>query len=67
MTARAGLVVRDQYFFGWDKGLQAAGLDPNDITLPFTGDSWSRQRAAPGRAWAPTGDAPTNPPSRIHM
>jgi hypothetical protein len=29
--------VRAQYFFGWDKGLQAAGLDPNDITLPSRG------------------------------
>jgi ketosteroid isomerase-like protein len=34
MTVRDGLVVRDQGFFGWDKGLRAAGLDPDAIALP---------------------------------
>jgi hypothetical protein len=38
-TPRGGLVARDQYFFGWDKGLRAAGLDPDAIPLP------SRERA----------------------
>jgi ketosteroid isomerase-like protein len=33
-TARQGLVARDQYFFDWDKGLRAAGLDPDAIALP---------------------------------
>ena len=30
-TVRDGFVVRDQFFFGWDKGLQAAGLDPDAL------------------------------------
>ncbi len=33
-TPRGGLVARDQYFFGWDKGLRAAGLDPDAVALP---------------------------------
>ena len=37
MTVRDGLVVRDQGFFGWDKGLRAAGLDPDAIALPSRG------------------------------
>ena len=34
LTTRAGLVVREQEFFGWDNGLRAAGLDPDAIALP---------------------------------
>jgi ketosteroid isomerase-like protein len=34
ITARGGLVVREQSFFGWDKGLRTAGLDPDAIALP---------------------------------
>ena len=34
ITPRAGLVAHEQYFFGWDKGLRAAGLDPGAIALP---------------------------------
>lgn len=34
LTAPAGLVVREQEFFGWDNGLRAAGLDPDAIALP---------------------------------
>jgi hypothetical protein len=41
-TPRGGLVARDQYFFGWDRGLRAAGLDPDAIALPSRGE--------PGRA-----------------
>ena len=33
-TLRGGLVTHEQYFFGWDKGLRAAGLDPDAIALP---------------------------------
>lgn len=33
-SARHGLVARDRYFFDWDKGLRAAGLDPEAIALP---------------------------------
>jgi ketosteroid isomerase-like protein len=39
MTLRAGLVAREQWCFGWEKGLQGAGLDPAAVALP------SRQRA----------------------
>jgi hypothetical protein len=34
MTLRGALVERQQDFFGWDKGLRAAGLDPDAIALP---------------------------------
>ncbi len=36
VTIRDGLAVHDQVFLGWDKGLRAAGLDPDalPITLP---------------------------------
>jgi hypothetical protein len=34
IAIRGGLVTRDQYFFGWDKGLRAARLDPDAIALP---------------------------------
>jgi ketosteroid isomerase-like protein len=30
-TFRGGLVAHEQYFFGWDKGLRAAALDPDAI------------------------------------
>jgi ketosteroid isomerase-like protein len=36
-TLRDGLVGHEQYFFGWDKGLRAAGLDPDAIALPSRG------------------------------
>ncbi|MFN2616590.1 MAG: nuclear transport factor 2 family protein [Thermoleophilaceae bacterium] len=31
MTSRDGLVVRDEIVMGWDKGLRAAGLDPEAL------------------------------------
>jgi hypothetical protein len=31
---RGGPVAREQYFFGWDYGLRAAGLDPAAVALP---------------------------------
>lgn len=34
VTARDGLVFRDQNFLSWEEGLRAAGLDPDAITLP---------------------------------
>jgi hypothetical protein len=37
MTARGGLVAREQVFMAWDKGLRAAGLDPDAIGLPSRG------------------------------
>jgi hypothetical protein len=46
-TLRGGLVAREQYFFGWDKGLRAAGLDPAAVALPSRGDA--------GRAASSTG------------
>ena len=36
-TFQNGLVARDQLFFGWGKGLEAAGLDPDAIKLPSSG------------------------------
>jgi ketosteroid isomerase-like protein len=33
-TFRGGLVVHEQQFLAWDKGLRAAGLEPNAISLP---------------------------------
>jgi ketosteroid isomerase-like protein len=33
-TFRGGLVVHEQEFLAWDKGLRAAGLDPGAIALP---------------------------------
>jgi ketosteroid isomerase-like protein len=44
ITPRDGLVAHEQYFFGWDKGLRAAGLDPAAIALPSRP---SAGRAAP--------------------
>jgi hypothetical protein len=38
VTGRDGVVVRDQIFFGWERGLRAAGLDPKDIALPARSD-----------------------------
>ena len=34
VTPRGGLVAHEQLFFGWDKGLRAAGLDPDAIAPP---------------------------------
>jgi hypothetical protein len=34
MTLRGVLVTHEQLFFGWDRGLRAAGLDPDAIALP---------------------------------
>jgi hypothetical protein len=48
-TLRDGLVAHEQYFFGWDKGLRAAGLDPDAIALPSP-ERRSKQPAAPGKA-----------------
>jgi hypothetical protein len=36
-TFRRGLVVHEQQFLAWDKGLRAAGLDPEAIPLPSAG------------------------------
>jgi ketosteroid isomerase-like protein len=36
-TFRDGLVAHEQEFLAWDKGLRAAGLDPDAITLPSRG------------------------------
>jgi ketosteroid isomerase-like protein len=35
-TMRDGLVVRDQQFMSWEKGLRAAGLEPASLVLPRT-------------------------------
>ena len=37
LTLRGALVAHEQFFFGWDNGLRAAGLDPGAIALPFRG------------------------------
>ena len=34
VTLRGALVAREQVWFAWDKGLRAAGLDPDVIALP---------------------------------
>jgi hypothetical protein len=36
-TFRGGLVTRDQTFFSWEEGFQAAGLDSGAIDLPARG------------------------------
>jgi ketosteroid isomerase-like protein len=33
VTVREGLVTHDQFFFSWEAGLRAAGLDPEAIAL----------------------------------
>jgi ketosteroid isomerase-like protein len=37
LTFRGGLVVHEQEFLAWDKGLRAAGLDSDAIPLPSRG------------------------------
>ena len=32
VALRRGLVIRDQFFYSWEQGLQAAGLEPEDWT-----------------------------------
>ena len=32
VTLRGGLVVRDRFFYSWEQGLRAAGLEPEDWT-----------------------------------
>ena len=32
VTLKRGLVVRDQFFYSWEQGLRAAGLEPEDWT-----------------------------------
>ena len=32
VTLGRGLVVRDRFFYSWDQGLRAAGLEPEDWT-----------------------------------
>lgn len=34
ITLRRGLVAHEREFLSWDKGLRAAGLDPDSIALP---------------------------------
>jgi hypothetical protein len=34
LTLRGVLVAHEQFFFGWNKGLRAAGLDPDAIAFP---------------------------------
>ena len=34
LTLREGLASRDQFWFQWEEGLRAAGLDPDAIALP---------------------------------
>ena len=41
-TPREGLIVRDQSWYGWEKGLRAAGLDPDAIVLPTRGRAGQR-------------------------
>ena|SRR5436190_2163110 len=41
-TPREGLIVRDQSWYGWEKGLRAAGLDPDAIVLPKRGRAGQR-------------------------
>jgi hypothetical protein len=45
-TLRDGLVAHEQYFFGWDKGLLAAGLDPDAIVLSSRGKAQQAARSA---------------------
>jgi hypothetical protein len=33
-TRRGAAITRQQDFFGWEKGLRAAGLEPDAIALP---------------------------------
>ena len=37
ITPRRGLVASEREFMSWEKGLRAAGLDPNSIALPSRG------------------------------
>jgi hypothetical protein len=37
VTVREGLVTRDEGWFSWEEGLQAAGLDPHAIALAKRG------------------------------
>jgi ketosteroid isomerase-like protein len=46
-TLRRGGVAHEQYLFGWDKGLRAAGLDPDAIALSPHGKTG--QVASPAR------------------
>ena len=46
-TLRDGLVVHEKYFFGWDNGLRAAGLDPDAIALPSRETPTKRRPAPP--------------------
>jgi ketosteroid isomerase-like protein len=45
VTVRDGLCVRDQEFMAWDKGLRAAGLDPDTLSLPPPGKTQTASRA----------------------
>ena len=37
ITPRRGLVASEREFMSWEKGLRAAGLDPNSMALPSRG------------------------------
>lgn len=45
VTFRDGLITRDQEFRSWDKGLRAAGLDPNGLPLSRPGKTQGAIRA----------------------
>ena len=34
LTLDKGLVVRDRFFYSWEQGLRAAGLEPEDWARP---------------------------------
>jgi hypothetical protein len=48
ITSRDGLAVRDHIFLNWDKGLRAAGLDPDDIPLASQANAHSAARRSEG-------------------
>lgn len=41
VTAKRGLVVRDQVFLSWQRGLRAAGLDPEEISANVAAEKLS--------------------------
>jgi ketosteroid isomerase-like protein len=49
VTTREGLVTRDESWFRWEEGLEAAGLDPDAVALPRRRKAGQVASSSPGR------------------
>src|SRR5204863_7546499 len=65
VALQRGQVVRDRFFYSWEQGLQAAGLEPKDWTSVST--SWSASSSGASSIWkCPPGISIASTPRTFH-